>query len=96
MEALAPLSIFFSAIEKDRRISASHITVYMALLRFRMDKGLSNPIEVYSFEIMCLAKINTIKTYLKYIGELSQYGYIKYEPSLRKNQPSRIYFLTEL
>jgi hypothetical protein len=92
MEALAPLSIFFSAIEKDCRISTLHISVYASLLQFRMDRGLVNPIEAYSFEIMCLARICNIKTYLKCMRELNQYGYIKYEPSLKKNEASRIYF----
>ncbi|WP_072944978.1 hypothetical protein [Flavobacterium granuli] len=93
MESLTPLSNFFSAIEKDYRISITHIGIYAALLQFRMDKGLINPIQVFSFEIMYLAKISAPTTYLKCVKELSEYGYIKYEPSFKRNKGSKVYFI---
>jgi hypothetical protein len=96
MENLQPLSDFFLAIKKDYRISITHIGIYAALLQFRTDKGCINPIQVFSSEIMCMAKISTSATYHKYVRELSEYGYIKYEPSFKRNQGSRIYFLYSL
>ncbi|MFV8324948.1 hypothetical protein [Flavobacterium sp. ZS1P14] len=96
METLKPLSDFFSAIEKDDRISITHIGIYAALLQFRTDKGFINPIQAFSFEIMRIAKISASNTYHKYLRELGEYGYIKYEPSFKRNQGSRIYFLYSL
>ncbi|HEX9151811.1 MAG TPA: hypothetical protein VF842_06985 [Flavobacterium sp.] len=93
METLQPLSDFFSAIEKDDRISITHIGIYAALLQFRTDKGFINPIQAYRFDIMDIAKISSPKTYYKCIRDLNEYGYIKYESTRKRNQGSTIYFL---
>ncbi|MFH6967249.1 hypothetical protein [Flavobacterium sp. FlaQc-28] len=92
MENLKPLSDFFLAIEKDFRISTTHIALYAALLQYRVAKGFVNPIQVYRYEITPLAKILSAYTYHKCIQELSNYGYIKYERSFKKTQGSKIYF----
>ncbi|OJW81834.1 MAG: hypothetical protein BGO69_15150 [Bacteroidetes bacterium 46-16] len=92
MEQLNPLSDFFSAIQKDGRISITHIGIYAALLQYRIDSGFINPIQVFSHEIMQLAKISAPITYHKCVRELSEYGYINYMPSFKRNQGSKIYF----
>ena len=93
MELLKPLSDFFKAIESDYRISITHIGIYVALLQFRLDKGFINPIQVYRYQIMDIAKISSPKTYYKCMRELSEYGYIKYVSTRKRNQGSTIYFL---
>ena len=92
MEQLNPLSDFFSAIQKDGRISITHIGIYAALLQYRIDSGFINPIQVFSHEIMQLAKISAPITYHKCVRKLSEYGYINYMPSFKRNQGSKIYF----
>jgi hypothetical protein len=92
MENLKPLSDFFLAIERDFRISTTHIAIYAALLQYRMDKGFINPIEVFRHEITTIAKVSSAYTYHKCVKELSEYGYLKYVPSFKKNQGSKIYF----
>ena len=92
MELNNPLSAFFIAIEKDSRISTTHIAIYVALLQYRIDKGFINPIEVFSREITPIAKISCPYTYHKCMRELSNYGYLTYRPSFKKTQGSRIYF----
>lgn len=92
-EVLKPLSDFFSAIERDARISATHIGIYAALLQYRKEKGLINPVIAFSRQIMHIAKISSPTTYHKCVKDLSDFGYIRYEASFRKNQGSRIYFL---
>ena len=92
MEVLKPLSDFFKAIENDYRISITHIGIYVALLQFRAGKGFINPIRAYKNEIMDIAKISSPKTYYKCMRELSEYGYIKYESTRKRNQGSTIYF----
>lgn len=92
METLKPLSDFFLAIEKDFRISSTHIAIYSALLQYRVSKGFINPIEVYRHEVTPLAKISSPYTYHKCIKDLNDYGYLKYEPSFKKTQGSLIYF----
>jgi hypothetical protein len=93
METLNPLFSFFTAIEKDYRISVTHIGIYAALLCYRADKGFVNPVEAFKYEIMKIAKISSHVTYHKCIRELSEYGYIKYKASSKRNQRSTIYFI---
>jgi hypothetical protein len=91
METEKPLLTFFRAIQNDYRISSTHICVFAALLYYRNDKGFINPIYAYSSDIMAIAKLSAAKTYRKCIRELSDYGYLRYEPSFKKNKASRIY-----
>lgn len=92
MDNLKPLSDFFLAIDKDFRIGTTHIAIYAALLQYRIDKGFINPIQVFSREITPIAKISSPFTYRKCIHELSEYGYIKFVPSFKKTQGSKVYF----
>jgi len=94
MEALKPLSDFFTAIENDCRISITHIGIYAALLQYWSDHHFENPIHVFSYEIMRIAKISASTTYHKNIRDLSSYGYIRYEPSYKRNKGSKVYFNT--
>ena len=91
MEQLKPLSEFFAAIENDPRISTTHIGIYAALLQYWKKNNYDNPVQAYSYEIMQLAKISTRATYNKVIKDLNGYGYIKYEPSFKRNQGSKLY-----
>lgn len=93
MNNLNPLSVFFLAIEKDFRIGPTHIAIYAALLQYRISKGYINPVEVYRYEITPIAKVSSAYTYHKCIRELSEYGYLKYEPSSKKTYRSKIHFL---
>lgn len=92
MDRLCYLSDFFEAIGTDPRISITHIGVYAALLQYRMQKGFTNPIQVFSHEIMNIAKLSSAITYHKCVKELSNYGYIRYEPSFNRTKGSKIYF----
>lgn len=91
-ENLKPLTDFFSAIEKDFRISSTHIAIYAALLQFRSVRGFINPVEVFRRELAPAAKISSAHTYHKCLHELDEYGYLRYEPSFKKTRGSRIYF----
>lgn len=95
MDNLKPLSAFFLAIEKDFRISTTHIAIYAALLQFRMDKGFVNPLQAYSREIQKIAKIASPKTYHKCMRELDSYGYVIYLPTKNKNKRSKVYLHLE-
>lgn len=92
MDGLDQLSDFFEAIETDGRISITHIGIYAALLQYRMQAGFINPIQVFSREIMSIAKLSSAITYHKCLRDLNDYGYIKYEPSFNRMKGSRIYF----
>ncbi|MGN6214461.1 hypothetical protein [Parafilimonas sp.] len=86
------MSDFFWGIKADARISITHIGVYAALLQYRIENGWTNPIQVFSYEIMNLAKLSSAITYHKCVRQLSEYGYIRYEPSFNRKKGSKIYF----
>ncbi len=92
MEQLKPLSDFFNAIAGDPRISITHIGVYAALLKYWSEHHYENPVQVFSYEIMRIAKISASTTYHKSIRDLNSYGYIRYEPSFKRNKGSKVYF----
>lgn len=92
MDRLCYLSDFFEAIGTDARISITHIGVYAALLQYRIQNGFTNPIQVFSHEIMSIAKLSSAITYHKCVRDLSNYGYIRYEPSFNRTKGSKIYF----
>ena len=91
MNTLKPLNCFFESIRNDQRISSTHIGIFAALLQFRAEKGFVNPIQAFSHEIMPLAKISSLRTYSRCIRNMSEYGYLRYEPSKKKNRASKIY-----
>jgi hypothetical protein len=91
MEEIKALSVFFTAIKKDARISTTHIGIYAALLQYWIENDGANPLFAYSYEIMILAKVSAQATYHRSIKDLHAYGYIRYEPSFKRNKPSCIY-----
>lgn len=95
MDLSKPFSEFFAAIASDPRISVTHIGVYAALLQFWKEHEYVNPVQAFSREIMPIAKISAKRTYHKTIRELSEYGYVKYQPSFKRNKGSRVFLLKE-
>ncbi len=82
MELFPPLTRFYNSVAEDPRISATHISLYMALLQQWNLNGGKNPIVIKRNFIMKAAKISARCTYNKSINELQQYGYIIYKPSV--------------
>lgn len=95
MEPLKPLASFFNAIAGDPRISITHIGMFAALLEYWQEHQFQIPFQAFSHEIMKLAKISASTTYHKCIRDLNDFGYIRYEPSFKKNRASRIWILTQ-
>ena len=95
MEPLEPLSDFFAAIKEDYRISITHIGIYAALLQYWSEHKYETPVHVFSHEIMRIAKISASATFHKAIKELSEYSYLKYDPSFNRKKGSKIYMCTK-
>ena len=91
MESIKPLADFFTAIDRDARISITHIGVYAALLQYWQTNGCKNPVNAYSYEVMTIAKISAANTYHKCVKDLHAFGYICYEPSFKRNERSKVY-----
>ena len=84
-------SEFFTAIANDPRIGSTHISIYMALLQYWKEHQYATPFYVFSRDIMRIAKVSASATYHKTIWDLNNFGYIRYEPSFKRNQGSKIH-----
>jgi hypothetical protein len=58
VEIFKPLSGFFDAIQKDARISITHIGFYAAVLRYWELDGGENPFYLTKAQMMRVAKIS--------------------------------------
>lgn len=92
MEVFQPIAGFFEAIKNDGRICISHIGLYAALVQYWQDHDFINPVEAYSYEITRVARISA-NTYHKCIRDLHDFGYVKYEPSFKRNRSSKVFLL---
>jgi hypothetical protein len=90
MDVASHLDWFFKKVSVDARVTVTHISVYAAILQSLQKVG-TNRVSMFGFELRQVAKISSGKTYYKAIRELNEFGYICYEPSFKKNQPSKIW-----
>jgi hypothetical protein len=81
MTDFPPFTQFFPAARQDPRITAAHISVYVALLFCWFSQDCLNPFQAFSQEIMPYAKISGRGTFYRLIGDLASWGYIRYESS---------------
>ncbi len=75
----------------DDRLSPWHISLYHALFHSWNDNLLENPVSINRNELMRLSKIGSANTYTKTLKELSQWEYLRYEPSKNRWVGSKIY-----
>ena len=87
---------FFRLAAKDPRINCTHIGLYAALLYHWSCQPCQGPLEVYSHEMLGPAKFSCRETYYKYMREMSEYGYIRYEPSNNNRARSKVYLTDSL
>jgi hypothetical protein len=90
MQLFEPLTEFYETIADDGRISATHISLYIALLQQWNLNGGKNPVVINRESVMKVAKIAR-RTYSRRINELQKYGYIKYLPSSNPFSGSIVY-----
>jgi hypothetical protein len=75
------VSTFFKAIAEEPRISATHISLYMALCQRWNENQFQNPFPITRRDLMDQAKINGRATYHKCLKDLIECGFIEYAPS---------------
>lgn len=81
METSELLSTFMQAIAENTKVSAHHISVYIALVDYKNRTGQQGAFTVFSREILPFAKLSRASTYHQIMGDLAQFGYIRYTPS---------------
>lgn len=84
------LNAFFSLVRSDKRLTSSHVSLYMALFQYWNFNRFQNPFPIYRHNLMGLSKIGSKATYHKCIRELHSAQYIVYHPAATKFQPVKI------
>lgn len=94
MNYIQHLSTFYTKLYTDNRFTPHHISLYLAIFQTWNTEHFHNPIQVSRHELMKLAKIGSINTYIRCLKELEQWNYIQYFPSRNITVGSRIAVLT--
>ncbi len=94
MNYIKHLSTTFELFDSDTRLTPFHISLYMSLFRCWNLNFFHNPISISRDEMMKMSKIGSVNTYVKCLKELSNWNYIRYEPSYNKHKGSLVYLYT--
>ena len=78
MNYIKHLNAVFIHMDQNEKLSAQHITLYLALFRRWNKNFFQNPIVVVRDELMKMSRIGSVNTYGKCLKELDKFGYIKY------------------
>lgn len=81
MNYIKHLNGFFDRLSEDERMSAYHVSLYLALFRQWNLNRFHNPFPILREELMEMSRIGSKTTYARCIKELHQWGYISYSPS---------------
>lgn len=78
MNYIRHLNSFFEISGKDSRLSAYHVSLYMALFQLWNRNRFRDSFPVDREELMQLSRIGSKNTYAKCMKQLHQWGYIQY------------------
>ncbi|MGY3054156.1 hypothetical protein ACVWYG_002359 [Pedobacter sp. UYEF25] len=76
----------------DKRIIATHISLFTALFVCWQHSGYTSPFAVTRKKLMAYSRIASTATYHKCIRELDEFGYIRYRPSYHPKLGSLVYW----
>ncbi len=94
MNYIKHLSTFYTKLYTDNRFTPHHISLYCAIFQTWNIEHFQNPIQVNRHELMKLAKIGSVNTYIRCLKELDQWNFIQYTPSRNITVGSRITVIT--
>jgi len=79
-------------MENDKRLLATHVSLFTALFICWQRDGFISPFAITRKTLMAFSKIASVATYHKCIKQLDKYGYIRYQPSYHPVKGSLIYW----
>jgi len=82
---------WITLVAADDRLKSHHVSLYNALFYYWNTNRFRNPTTIFRHEIMDIAKIGSHNTYTNGLRELTQWGYIRYEPSHNPQVGSKVY-----
>jgi hypothetical protein len=92
MNYICHLNAFlFQHVKRDRRFTANHVSLYIALFQYWNYNRFHNPFYIKREDVMSITGIGSRSTYMKCMKELYQFGYIFYAPGKNKFEKSKIH-----
>ena len=79
-------------IRDDKRLAATHVSLFTALFIKWQRNGFLSPFPITRRELMDFSKIASVATYHKCIRQLDEFGYIRYQPSFHPSKGSLVYW----
>lgn len=96
MDVAAVISEFMETVKEDPRISPVHISLYMAIVARWAAEGGGSAVCFTARGLMPAAKIGGRSLFCKTIRELHAYGYVRYEPSFKPDDPSKVFIHSKI
>jgi hypothetical protein len=93
MNYIRHLNAFFTMVKSDDRLTALHVSLYIALFQYWNLNRFQNPFSVYRDDIMKMSRIGSKNTYHKCIKHLHNTGYIIQHPVNAKYSPAKFSIL---
>ena len=90
---MCDMELFISKAHSDPRLGPAHISMYLAIWYCWREQGRNGPARVTWRDLAPVAKISGLTLIYKSLRELHEYGYIRYEPSHKSGDKSRVYLL---
>nr|MBD3621289.1 hypothetical protein [Sunxiuqinia sp.] len=90
MNYITHLNAFFERVSGDGRLTAYHISLYLALFRQWNACRFSERFAISRAEMMDLARIGSANTYARCMKELTDWGYICYKASSNLHRGSEV------
>ncbi|WP_293299802.1 hypothetical protein [Pedobacter sp. UBA4863] len=89
------LKVILNRYAADPRLNVWHLGILMAIVQLMKTVEFNIPISVSRKKIMELSRIGNYVTYHKYLSQLSDFGYILYNPSYHPGLGSQIILTIE-
>lgn len=90
MNYIKHLRGFYARVEGDEKITAHHISLYMALFQLWNIHRFRDTFDVNRQDLMAMSRIGSAHTYARCMKQLNDWGYIKYWPSSNRFSPSQV------
>jgi hypothetical protein len=86
-------AFFFQHVKRDKRLTANHVSLYLALFQFWNYNRFQNPFPVSREGVMGITGIGSKNTYHKCLKDLHDFGYVYYKRSAGKFQKSQVHLV---
>jgi hypothetical protein len=93
MNYIHHLNTFLWLLQRESRLTPSHISLYLALFHYWNCNRFQNPFPLFREKLMQISGIGSKNTYSRCLKDLHEFGYIRYDPSLHKNHRPKVSLL---